>query len=142
MDSQKKNQHGLAMSLKLTVSDKRIYIYTCTCRPLFSESFIMPLFLKIARHSAESCPMHNEKVKKATVDLMGKLGQLTKKHGIKVVGGWTSIPDHLVVAVYDAPSMEAMLKFSMEPEVMDWLGYHMSEIKPVMTLEESMKLLK
>jgi hypothetical protein len=38
--------------------------------------------------------------------------------------------------------MEAMLKFSMEPEVMDWLGYHTSEIKPVMTLEESMKLLK
>jgi len=102
----------------------------------------MPLFLKIARHSAESCPMHNEKVKKITADLMSKLGQLTKKYGIKVVGGWTSMPEHLLVMVYDAPSMEAMLKLTMEPEVIDWLGYNTSEIKPVMTLEESMKLLK
>jgi hypothetical protein len=66
--------------------------------------------------------MHNEKVKKATVDLMTKMGPLTKKHGIKVVGSWASIPEHLVVAVYDAPNMEALLKFAMEPEVMSWSG--------------------
>jgi hypothetical protein len=29
----------------------------------------------------------------------------------------------------------------MEPEVMAWSSYHTTETKPVMTLEESMKLL-
>jgi hypothetical protein len=38
--------------------------------------------------------------------------------------------------------MEALLNFSMEPEVMAWSSYHMNEMKPVMTIEESMKLLK
>jgi len=86
--------------------------------------------------------MHNEKVKKATVDLMAKMDQLLKKHGIKVVGGWHSAPDHFTVVVYDAPSMEALLKFSMEPEVRAYSSYHMTETRPVMTIEESMKLLK
>ena len=100
------------------------------------------LFLQISKHAPESCPMHNEKVKKATQALMTKMDSLIKKHGIKVIGGWNSMLDHLLVTVYDAPNMDAMLKFSMEPEVMTWLGYHTTETTPVMTIEESMKFLK
>ena len=37
--------------------------------------------------------------------------------------------------------MEALTKLSMEPEVMDWLGYQTTEIKPVITIEESIKLV-
>jgi len=99
-------------------------------------------FLQISKHSPESCPMHNEKAKKAAVDLMSKLGQLAKKHGIKVVGSWVAIPEHLMVMVYDAPNMEALMKFAMEPEVMNWLGYNTTETMPVMTTEEAMKFLK
>ena len=100
------------------------------------------LFLQIAKHTAESCPMHNEKTKKLATDLMNKMGPLTKKYGVKVVGSWVSYPEHFMVAVYDAPSMEAMLKFSMEPEAMAWMGYNTTETKPVMTLEETTKFLK
>ena len=67
-------------------------------------------------------------------DLMNKMDKLLKKYGVKVVGAWTSIPEHTNIAVYDAPSMEAMFKFSMEPEVMAWLGYNTTELKPIMTL--------
>ncbi len=100
------------------------------------------LFLQISKHAPESCPMHNDACKKATVELMAKIDSLTNKHGIKVIGGWNSFPDHLVVVVYDAPSFEAMLKLSMEPEVMAWSGYHTTETKAVMTLEESMKFMR
>jgi uncharacterized protein with GYD domain len=86
--------------------------------------------------------MHNEKAKKAMMDLNAKMSALAKKHGIKVVGSWVSIPDHTIVMVYEAPNMEAMLKISMEPEVMAWIGYNNTETKPVMTLEETIKLLK
>lgn len=65
-----------------------------------------------------------------------------KKYGIKVGGMWASMPDHTNIAVYDAPSLEALLKLSMEPEVMAWAGYNTTETKPIMTLEETMKFLK
>jgi uncharacterized protein with GYD domain len=100
------------------------------------------LFLQIAKHTAESCPMHNEKTKKLATDLMNKMGPLTKKYGVKVVGSWVSYPEHFMIAVYDAPNTEAMLKLSMEPEVMAFMGFNMTDMRPVMTLEEAMKLMK
>ena len=108
----------------------------------FLKESNMPLFLQTARHSTESCPMHNEKAKKAYTDFTNKMGKLAKKHGIKVVGAWASMPEHLTVVVYDVPNGEAMLKFSMEPIVMEWLSYHTTENRPVKTVEEVMKLLK
>jgi len=68
----------------------------------------MPLFLQTSRHSAESCPLHNEKVKKVFSSFNDKMGQLTKKHGIKVVGAWTSMPEHLIIVVYDVPNVKAL----------------------------------
>jgi uncharacterized protein with GYD domain len=74
------------------------------------------LFLQISRHSIESCPMHNEKVKKVYADSFPKMAQLMKKYGIKMVGGWAALWEHLYVAVCEAPNMEALTKLSMEPE--------------------------
>jgi len=42
--------------------------------------------------------------------------------------------------VWDAPTFEAVNKFSMEPEVMAWGAFHNTEVHPVMTIEESAKL--
>jgi hypothetical protein len=100
------------------------------------------LFLQISKHTIESCPMHNEKVRKISIDAANKMDKLMKKYRIKVVGSWTSMPDHTNISVYDAPSMEALLKCSMEPEIMAWMSYNMTETKPIMTLEDTMKLLK
>ncbi len=86
--------------------------------------------------------MHNEKVRKISIDAVNKMDKLLKKYKIKVVGSWTSMPEHTNISVYDAPSMEAMQKFSMEPEMMAWLGYNTTELKPIMTLEDTMKLMK
>jgi uncharacterized protein with GYD domain len=102
----------------------------------------MTLFLQTARHSPESCALHNEKVRKIFVDLWTKMPQLTKKYGIKVVGSWTSVPEHLIIMLYDAPNMEALLKFSMEPEVMAAIGFQTTETRPVIPSEEVMKMMK
>jgi uncharacterized protein with GYD domain len=99
------------------------------------------LFLQISKHSIESCPLHNDKVKKVYVDSFAKMGQLMQKHGIKLVGGWTGVLDHLFVAVCEAPSMDALMRFSMEPEPMSWFEYNSTQILPVMSMEEGMKLL-
>ena len=77
-----------------------------------------------------------------TLELPEKLGDLEKKHGIKRVGVWTVIPEHLTVWVYEAPSSESLQKFSMEPVLLKWMAWNTSEIKLAMSLEESIKLLK
>jgi hypothetical protein len=103
----------------------------------------MPTILKISRHSPENCPLVNEKAKKMNQEVTGKLGELTKKHGIKIVGGWTVVSEHLLVMVYEAPNFEAFQKFAAEPDIVKWLAYQdTTEFKMAMTLEESMKLLK
>jgi len=102
----------------------------------------MPTFLIISRHSPENCPLNNEKMKAMTLELPDKLGGLEKKHGVKRVGVWTVVPEHLFIWVYEAPSSEALQKFSMEPELLKWMAFSTSEIKLAMTLEESIKLLK
>jgi len=102
----------------------------------------MPTFLIVSRHSPENCPMNNEKMKKLTLELPDKLVELEKKHKLKRAGVWTVIPEHLVVWVYEAPSAEALQKFSMEPQIAKWMAWNTSQIKLAMSLEESMQLLK
>jgi hypothetical protein len=102
----------------------------------------MPTFLIVSRHSPENCPLNNEKMKKMTLELPEKMNRLEKKHGLKRVGVWTVIPEHLVVWVYEAPNSDALQKFSMEPDISKWMAWNTSEIKLAMSLEESIQLLK
>ena len=97
------------------------------------------LFMQISRHSPESCPLNNEKAMKANKDLAAKLDNLTKKHGIKLVGGWHDAANHRFVMLWDG-SFEALMGLSMEPEMLTWGAFHNTEAFPVMTLEESAKL--
>jgi len=101
----------------------------------------MPTFLVISRHSPENCATFNEKARKIQIELMGKLDGLLKKHGVKRVGAWT-VPggEHLSFMVFEAPSLEAFQKFSMEPEIKALNAYSTNETKLVMTIEEAMKL--
>ena len=101
----------------------------------------MPTFLMISRHSPENCPLNNEKMKKITLELPEKLGSLEKKHGVRRIGVWTVIPEHLTVWVYEAPSSESLQEFSMEPEMVKWMAWNTNEIKLAMSLEENVKLL-
>ena len=117
-------------------------LYIRLSQPFSFESAIMPTFLIISRHSPENCPLNNEKMKAITLELPDKLSGLEKKHGIKRVGAWTVVPEHLLVWVYEAPSSEALQKFSMEPELLKWMAFNTSEIKLAMSLEESMRILK
>jgi hypothetical protein len=101
----------------------------------------MPTFMVILRHSPEDCDWFNEKSRKATSELMGKVDELMKKHKIKMLGAWTTDPaGHESFWVVEAPSLEAFQKFGMEPEVLASSAYRTMDIKLVMSMEEEMKL--
>jgi len=101
----------------------------------------MAIFLIVSRHSPENCPINNEQMKKITLELPEKLGDLEKKHGVKRIGAWPVIPEHLTVWVYEAPSSESLQKFSMEPDMVKWMAWNTNEIKLAMSIEDSIKLL-
>jgi len=101
----------------------------------------MPTFMVILRHSPENCDWFNEKSRKATLEFMGKVDELMKKHGIKMLGAWTMDPaGHQSFWAVEAPSLEAFQKFGMEPEALATLAYRTMEINLVMSFEEEMKL--
>ncbi len=95
----------------------------------------MPIFLGISRHSPESCPGHNEKTGKIVSELADKLEGLLRKHGVSMIGGWIVPSEHLIFAVYDAPSLEAFKKLSLEPEIARLDVFSTTEYKLSTTFE-------
>lgn len=81
----------------------------------------MNTILTIYRHSLENCPGLNEKAGKAQKELFDKLPELLKKHGVKLIGGWSVTSEHSAVGVFEISSMEAFEKLGNEPE-MDAMG--------------------
>jgi hypothetical protein len=108
---------------------------------LWKENSYLAIFLIISRHSPENCPINNEQMKKITLELPKKLGTLEQKHGVKRIGVWTVIPEHLTVWVYEATNPESLQKFSMEPDIIKWMAWNTNEIKLAVSLEESIRLL-
>jgi hypothetical protein len=86
--------------------------------------------------------MHNEAAKTAYNKFYVKLNELLQKDAVKIVGGWVSTPEHLTVIVYDMQDSQAMMSFMREPEVSAWLSYQVTETRPVLMLDEVMKMLK
>lgn len=99
----------------------------------------MLTFLSIIRHTAADCLVHNEEVRKVTFEGTSKLDELTKKHGIKIVGGWNVAPKHMQVMVYEAPSYEAMLAWGMEPEIAKMTSYYTTEMDVAEPLSDMMQ---
>jgi len=102
----------------------------------------MPTFLAISRHSPESCPMFDDKRRKGLLELTEKLEGVAKKHGVKVVGLWNVFSEHLTVAVYEAPSLEAFQKLQMDPELAVWYAFNTQETKIALGMEDIVKMLK
>ena len=71
-----------------------------------------------------------------------RLHGLLKRHGIRLVGSWTASWEHTSWMVIEAPSIEAYQNFSYEPEVIASGEFETKEIKLVMSIEESLKLMQ
>jgi hypothetical protein len=95
----------------------------------------MPTFLLISRHSPENCPLFNEKKRKANTAYLGKLDAWSKKHGVKTVGLWSVPNEHLTFIVFEAPSLEAFQKVSMEPEAMAVATSETYEVKLALNMK-------
>jgi len=97
------------------------------------------LFLHISKHSPESCPVNNEKSMKTWRAFEAKRERLMKKHGVKLIGAWHDAMNHRLIMVWDG-TLEKLMEFNMEPEMLAFLAFHTHEMLPVTTYEEAVKI--
>ena len=102
----------------------------------------MPAILTIARHTAESCPLRTEKGRKLALDVATNIEGLAKKHGVKWLGTWTDPNEHLVVNIFESPSLEAWQKFVMDPELAAWNALNTTETKIGYSIQDVIRVLK
>ena len=88
------------------------------------------------KHTAADCSVGNEKALKASIAVKAKLPELYNKYGIKFIGAWAIHPQHLVVYIFDAPSMEAIQRIELEPEVMNWRCFTTADYQLAAPMEE------
>jgi len=74
----------------------------------------LTIFIVNMRHTPESCAMFNDDVKKRFKEAVAKREDVAKKHGVKVLSAYTSILDHLIFYVVDAPSQQAVENYFIE----------------------------
>jgi hypothetical protein len=62
------------------------------------------LYMVIANHNAESCPIQNQAVCKKAVAKYKNVDKVAKKLKITPKGSWAYMPGHLIYMVCDAPN--------------------------------------
>lgn len=98
--------------------------------------------MQVTTHPAELCPSHNDKFRAATVNWYEKIESTCAKYGIKFVGSWDDHPGHTVYVLYDTPSMDVLMKFMMEPEMMAPLMFCTGRVFPVFDHKQTLSIIK
>jgi hypothetical protein len=99
------------------------------------------IVIEFERHTAESCPVGNEKSLKAQMAYVAKLPEFGKKYGVKMIGGWVIHPQHLGIYVFEAQSVDFVQKFEREPEVMAWRCFTTVDYQMATSVEDVQKSL-
>jgi len=91
----------------------------------------MPIFSVNMKHTVESCPLFNETVKQKFKALVGKREEVAKKYDIKILTAYTSILDHLMFYIIEAPSQQAIESYFMDTGLAFWNDIEIRLVKPV-----------
>ena len=102
----------------------------------------MAIIIAVSKHTPEICPANNKDHAKAIKEFSAKIGELTKKHGVKIVGMWIAMAEHAIIQVFEAPNFDAIQELSMEPEVDNLLRYNTTKYKMAVNFQEAVATLK
>ena len=92
----------------------------------------MPIFAVSMKHTPESCPMFNNDVRKRFKEQVSKREEVMKKHGIKVLSGYTSTLSHVAFFIVEAPSQQAVESWFMEAGWAFWNTVEiLTQVQPV-----------
>ena len=92
-------------------------------------------YVALARHSPESCPGSNAKVRKHVEQSMGKIEEMGKKHRVMLKSSHILMSSHLSILILEAPSVEAVEKFLTDGGFVQWNN---TEIYPSVSMQDAM----
>jgi len=75
--------------------------------------------------------MFNNDVKQKLKEMVGEREEVAKKHGIKIISAYTSILDHLIFHVVEAPSQQAVENYFIEIGFAFWNDIEIRQAKLV-----------
>jgi hypothetical protein len=93
------------------------------------------LYMIIATHTPETCPMVNATSMEKMVSGTKRMAEVSNALGVSVQGSWTDMPAHTIYMLVDAPKAEALGQMAMELHLMDW---NTSVAHPVITMQEAL----
>lgn len=96
----------------------------------------MPVFSVNMKHSVESCPLFNAEVMEKFKKVIGRREEAARKHMVKVLSAWTSVLDHLIFWIVEAPSQKAVEEYFIEIGFAFW---NKLEIRQVRLVENVLK---
>jgi len=94
----------------------------------------VPTFSVNMKHTAESCPLFNAEVKKRLKEMLGKKEEAwdrAKKHGVQVLSAWTTILEHAIFYIVEAPSQEAVEDYFKDIGFAFWNNIEIRQVRPV-----------
>jgi hypothetical protein len=100
----------------------------------------MATFIMISRHTPDKCAMYNPAAKKALTEWYANKSWI--KHGVKLLGAWNVGTEHQNYIVFEAPSLDALMKAGKEPDFMAMGASETAEVKIAMDLGEVIKMLQ
>jgi hypothetical protein len=98
--------------------------------------------MRISKHSPDNCPGFVARYKDIFLTAMEKHEQLAEKHKVKIIGVWVDSPGHTVYSIYDTPTMEDLMAYTMEPEIMAAMSFQTTEMKSLTPAKDVAAMIK
>lgn len=92
-------------------------------------------FVIMAEHTPELCPTSNAKIRELMKQGAKELPTLAQKLGLKLITLNIFGPDHVVMAVVEAASIDAVREFVTQSRLIQW---NTTRIHPTWTLDEAL----
>lgn len=99
----------------------------------------MSVFSVNMEHSVESCPLFNVEVMKSFKAVVSRREEAAKKHMVRVLSAWSSVLDHLIFWIVEAPSQKAVEDYFTEIGFAFW---NKLEIRQVRLVENIIKTIE
>ena len=89
-------------------------------------------------HPPNICPVANKASREAAVAGWKQIPSLSQKYGVKMLSFDHFDPEHFIVGMIEADSIEAVRDFAMEAGLMAWNDLKINPITPVSELMDNM----
>ena len=91
------------------------------------------------RHPPNICPLSNKASREIAVAGWKNIPSLSQKHKVKMISMDHFDPEHLIIGVFEAESIEAVRDLILEAGLMAWNELKLNPLTPVADLMNNME---